>query len=799
MNATAAAVLDELFALHAEGDMGDLNAATHRLLNDGTADAPIVRFLNLLSRADQIWDISYDYTRIRGMLWMGIVGLEASRDDHPVFVPALEAYGRGYMAYTACEGGFISNDTVSLAHHARQAHRHMARARSLLAPLETAAAASLREDIDGMLPYFHGLALYAETLGELLDGSLGDGALAAALAQLDDDLEAIEAYDEELASELMAHRLFLEAHAQTTAQAPPLVADAHIIFGVCAYVDDDLMKQLNADIIAANGFGEAELSEWLRVSLQGSLRTEALQDIFETALGAENMHAAVFQPGELMLLHRGKRYTVTPTLKFCNLGIVALEFALDLEAADEVELLSIIDLIAPYTPEVLLVFGEHDDLQPPDIRHPFVLLEQLAELAPGDPLLAEAMAIVAAHAEALSRDININRDLSDCLDALAPVVATLRQRAAAEEALAPLRPALVINDGGTDYFRALCDRWMAGFLEGCHARYGLDRFKVAYDAERDWFSTVKFGAIREPGGPLLTAPELVDNQRFRWMVSPAREAKASIGDWIRAEDALPPNLATIRSHRTDFLYIRGNQSWFYFPDDPYYLIDYEYTETLRLMMWIRTLLSAFTELAIVYNKRSNRLRRAFLSLGAHPQLRELLGDERRIAETFKLKADDKLALLQDCLISRYDDHARLLDAVITHMDLDRGRAMLASRLDKVISTQAFLDRQVEALSAQAREQREIRQVKLSAQQNRFLKSITSIAAGLYGTTLVPFSEEWHRYALIAIIVTPISALLLRNWLEQRRMKADMKAQDDTFRDKLAQVRAELKRALEWSP
>lgn len=798
MSAEAASMLDELFALFAEGDMGDLNAATHRLLNDGCGAEPIVRFLNLLSRADQIWDISYDYTRIRGMLWMGIVGLAEAREAYPVLVPALEAYGRGYMAYTACEGGFISNDTDNLAHHARQAHRHMSRARALLAPLETDAADSVREDIDGMLPYFHGLALYAETLGALLGGSLEAGALEAALAQLDEDLEAIEEYDDELASELMAHRLFLEAHAEV-ADTPPLVADAHIILGVCAYVDDDLMKQLNDDIINDDSFGEAELSEWLSVSLQGSLRTEALQDIFETALGAENMHAAVFQPGELLLLHRGKRYTVTPTLKFCNLGIVALEFALDLEDADEVELLSIIDLIAPYTPQVLLVFGEHDDLEPPDIRHPFVLLELFAEIAPGDPLLAAAMDIVRDHATELSRDININRDLSDCLAALEPVVAQIRARVAEDGALAPLRPALIVYDGGTDYFRALCDRWMAGFLEGCHKRYGLDQFKVAYDAERDWFSTVKFGSIREPGGDNLTAPELAAHQRFRWMVSPAREAKASIGDWIRAEDALPTNLATIRSHRTDFLYIRGNQSWFYFPDDPYYLIDYEYTETLRLMMWIRTLLSAFTELAIVYNKRSNRLRRAFLSLGAHPQLRELLSDERRIAESFKLKADDKLALLQDCLISRYDDHARLLDAVITHMDLDRGRGMLAGRLDKVIQTQAFLDRQVEALSAQAREQREIRQVKLSAQQNRFLKSITSIAAGLYGTTLVPFSEEWHRYALIVIIVGPISALLVRNWLEQQRMKTDMQAQDDAFREKLSHVRGELKKALEWNP
>ena len=78
-------------------------------------------------------------------------------------------------------------------------------------------------------------------------------------------------------------------------------------------------------------------------------------------------------------------------------------------------------------------------------------------------------------------------------------------------------------------------------------------------------------------------------------------------------------------------------------------------------------------------------------------------------------------------------------------------------------------------------------------------SITTVAAGLYGTTLIPFTEEWQRYALIATIVTPIAFLLGRNWMEQRSVKADMKAQDEAFREKLSQIRADLGRGLEWHP
>ena len=33
-------------------------------------------------------------------------------------------------------------------------------------------------------------------------------------------------------------------------------------------------------------------------------------------------------------------------------------------------------------------------------------------------------------------------------------------------------------------------------------------------------------------------------------------------------------------------FIRGSQAVMYFPDDPYYLVDYEYTGTLRLMFWM---------------------------------------------------------------------------------------------------------------------------------------------------------------------------------------------------------------------
>ena len=291
--------LAELFVLFTEGEMSEVSTTTIRMLSEDIPHAPLVRYLNLIARADQIWDISYDYTRIRGMVWMALEGLAEAAKSHPILSDGLAWFARGYLAYTACEGGFISNDLPRLARHARQAHASFSKARDALEPLEHEAAEALREDIEGRLAYFDGLALYAETLAALLDGTLEDGQLAGVLEVLDGFLVAVEAYDPELSSELRAHRLFLEQHGEHTASAPPLILDAEVVLGVCAYVDDDLMKRLNDDILNDPDFGEPALSEWLSVSLQGALRTEALQDIFETALGEENMHASVFQLGEM--------------------------------------------------------------------------------------------------------------------------------------------------------------------------------------------------------------------------------------------------------------------------------------------------------------------------------------------------------------------------------------------------------------------------------------------------------------------------------------------------------------------
>ena len=146
-------------------------------------------------------------------------------------------------------------------------------------------------------------------------------------------------------------------------------------------------------------------------------------------------------------------------------------------------------------------------------------------------------------------------------------------------------------------------------------------------------------------------------------------------------------------------------------------------------------------------------------------------------------------------MSRYDDHARLLRAMVIKMDLERSRAVLAARLDKVIATQDFLDRQTRAVVDRAREDRMIKREKLQDRQKQFIRIFSTTAAGLYGSSLI--TVEWVRYGLMAVVLTPVAALVVRTWLESRRLQQSEEAVEEAARAELAGVEAALAEGLKW--
>jgi len=763
-------VLDQGIELLADSEMEALQALTTRALSaETTPDRALLSWLNLLSRADQIWDSSYDYVRVRGMIWLALDAL--SRAPASDLTARLIPYTHAYLHYTAAENAFVSSDPARMAHHSRESGRLMARALEGMAEDDP-----LHELFSARLHYFKGTHEYAERLGAVLAGEV-DG-VGQSIATIESHMAAMLEGDPELYTELRAHRIFLAHHATLAASDAPedarISADATVLLGIHACIDDDLMKQVTADEVA----GAIDVRSWLAVDCEEDFVPEVLQDVFETALGAENMRALQLALDPLILHYRGKIYTVQPTVRLINLGVLSLEFAVELEDADELEVQAIVDLISPHAPEAIFLPERADAL--PDILHPFLAVDAL----PAGETRQKCRALIDAAVAALIADPDVNTDIRPLLKELDAAMADVEL------------PEQVFASQAIRYLRDLSTTLITGFLAGVHARYGLDRYKACYDVERDWTSIVTFSELRVDG-QRADWTELHHRRRLHWMLAPSRESKASLADWVGTDFAINPadNLAAIRSHRADFLFIRGCQAVMYFPDNPYYLIEYEYTGTLRLMLWMRTLVAAFTELSVRYNQRSHYLRSAFLQLPAHPRLRDVLRGEVLVAEHFKLKTDEMLSLLQECLMSRYDDHARLLRAMVAKMDLEHSRAVLAARLDKVIATQDFLDRQTRSVVDRAREDRMIRREKLQDRQKQSVRIFSTTAAGLYGSSLI--TVEWVRYGLMAVVLTPVAALVLRTWLQGRKLQQTEEAIEAAAQVELAGVEAALAEGLKW--
>ena len=146
-------------------------------------------------------------------------------------------------------------------------------------------------------------------------------------------------------------------------------------------------------------------------------------------------------------------------------------------------------------------------------------------------------------------------------------------------------------------------------------------------------------------------------------------------------------------------------------------------------------------------------------------------------------------------MSRYDDHARLLQEVVVKMDLERTRAVLSVRLDKVIATQDFLDRQTRAVVDRAREDRQIKREKLQDRQKRFVQIFSTSAAGRCGSSLITL--EWIRYGLMAVVLTPVAALVIRTWMEGRAMQKAEEAAEDAARVELKGIEQALAARLLW--
>lgn len=191
---------------------------------------------------------------------------------------------------------------------------------------------------------------------------------------------------------------------------------------------------------------------------------------------------------------------------------------------------------------------------------------------------------------------------------------------------------------------------------------------------------------------------------FKGFIIQPREARSGLFDWLFVAMPAYQNLAAIRSHETDAMYIGENHAFLYLPDDPQYLAD-QYLETVRLMDDIRTLVRSFNTIA---KKQIENLEKDFRSMTGSKSYKiagmsmsksyDYLSSRRDKIEDFRTHAEKILDLIRSTTISRYQDHSELLKEMIKESrvddirnslerniaDLDRFHAYLTERLKRRI-------------------------------------------------------------------------------------------------------------------
>jgi len=217
----------------------------------------------------------------------------------------------------------------------------------------------------------------------------------------------------------------------------------------------------------------------------------------------------------------------------------------------------------------------------------------------------------------------------------------------------------------------------------------------AFDPNTGWQTILSCSrlTIVEPDGkesdPTLKLDDqgITSHPEFKGFIIQNREARSSFDDWLFVAMPTYRNLATIRSHETDAMYMGENRAFLYLPDEPQYLIT-QYIESVRLIGDIRTLVLTFNtnakgqiEQLKSFLDEFQRTGNAWTSRFTLKKAQSLLLSRRNEIEVFRMSASKTLDLLRSCTISKYQDHSDLLRAMMQESSIDTFRESLERKID----------------------------------------------------------------------------------------------------------------------
>ena len=227
------------------------------------------------------------------------------------------------------------------------------------------------------------------------------------------------------------------------------------------------------------------------------------------------------------------------------------------------------------------------------------------------------------------------------------------------------------------------------------------RYAPHFDSDLGWQSIIecKQLVIKDPyGNKLIPGPgadlpyaDVQDYPEFKSFSIWPREARAGIDDWLFVTKPQIENLATIRSHIHDVLYVGSHKAFLWFPDDPQFLTD-QYLETVRFIAEIRTLVLTFNKNA---KEQIDRLEQRLNDLkkiknNSRKKIREELLEIRDSVEIFHIQAEKVVDLLRACSVSKYQDHSELLKRMLKASQADDSQASLESNIESINNLHTYI-------------------------------------------------------------------------------------------------------------
>jgi hypothetical protein len=694
---------------------------------------PYAEFFKLFADSYHAWQGSYHYTPIRAGFRLAASCLQNAprAEDHHSVVEALRTLCEMLLEYTWCENSAINNDPFALEDHSRKAVDLDDQGHACLADFSTNEP-HLKKIADWLRRYFSknrslhaGLNACAIIYARIMqDRRCPEDLFREQMAIAEKALASLTSLSPELSSELNAHVRHVSRHYERISKpsAPPTflrVRSGKLVLSLSAACDRTAVRR-----ILESDWGEAfepNVEEQLgKLGLKikdDSCRYTQLLDIFETSFGETFLKSLTFdiEPDPVELNFLGNRtFSFRPNVTLSALGTCTVAFELKIDEQEFKNGLSVEEIrvlescICPHAGQIKIVFERLGKPLATPVRffdrvNTARLAQSIDELknrvADGsDALLSKKLSDVSVELERyrdhiLTADQGITAEDREhrCIELCNTLnhVITSEHQADLKELILCCHDHTRLSGLAEEILGAIERAFRVTIRQKMRDKHHSNQDEVLWLLRSDlgWYSYLYAKRIDEVTTSLQSLREeavsfdgIQDHPDTLGLVIDQREARASFDDWrfMALSVSQKDNLAHVRSHRSDAFYTSEFQSFFYFPDDPQYLVD-QYEETVKLNLRLNVGLRFYNLMAekltfqirqheAIDGRKINWLKRAWYWVR---NIRiELLKRDLERVKRLRAEANELRNLVLKAGISRYQDHGQLMKRILEETNIE---------------------------------------------------------------------------------------------------------------------------------